>query len=259
MDVNKKIKIFNKPSVSITLKQIYIAVTVLLSVLFLILTVHVVMSFVTVGDVEIVGVYQPYDRTDIMQTTKLRSTDFWLAVDADEIEERLLKERKYLETVSVKKQFPNKIIISVESKTSRWYIDLAGTKYALDSDLRVIDETRSVDGVTKLVLPNISRVMAGDVPVFGQSETEVKETLKIIDTIRNSELKSILVEVDVSNRTDIRLKLKGDYSVRLGGGDSLEGKLAHINKMLSEESLGNGGTFYAESYASTGYVSFKPQ
>ena len=258
--MEKKVKKKRKLSVSVTPKQIFIFLTAIFGAMFLLMTLHVVMSFVTVGDVEIVGVYQPYERSDIMQTTKIRSSDFWLAVDTDEIERRLLSERKYLEKAEVRRQFPNKIIIKVESKTARWYVEIAGRKYALDSDLRVIDETQSADGATKLILPNISRVIAGEVPVFGQSEIEVKETLRIIDAVRSSSLSSDITELNVSDRTNIRLKFGGNFDASLGGAEDLSGKLDYIDKLFDEESIANsaGGTFHGETFSTTGYVSFEP-
>lgn len=259
MDINKKIRIFKKSSISITYKQIFIAVTVLMTFIMLLSVVQVIASFLFVGEIKIVGIH-PYDRVDIIQTTQIRSNDFLYAIDTDEVEQRLLAERKYLSSAKVTREFPNKIVIKLESRAARWYIDLSGRKYALDGDLRVIEEIKNTEGVTELVLPDVKKVISGDVPRFGQSDITVTECLKIIDEIRSSSLRSRLTKLDVSDRTNIRIVIDGKYEGYLGNSEALSGKIATIERLLENEEVKNAesGSFHAESYPSTEYVSFVP-
>ena len=261
MDINKKIRIFKKPSLYIKVKYIFAAVTVLFSLIAALGLFLLAMSFVKVGDIEIIGT-NPYDRLEIIQATELKSNDNWSRVDTDAIEEKLLLEKKYIKSVEVKKKFPNKIIIDIEGRYARWYIDFQGVYYALDSDMYVIEEIKNIDGVTKLVLPNIKTALSDEVPEFGQSETEVKETLKIIDTIRTSSLRTRVTEVNLEDRTNIRLVIDGKFDVYLGNSSSLEGKLVNVEKALNsdrvKENGEEGGAFYAETYTDKDYVSFVP-
>ena len=67
MDINKKIKIFKHPSVYITLKQIFIAVTVVMSLIALITLSFSVLRFLRVGEISVVGM-SPYDKVDLLET-----------------------------------------------------------------------------------------------------------------------------------------------------------------------------------------------
>ncbi|MBQ8850408.1 MAG: FtsQ-type POTRA domain-containing protein [Clostridia bacterium] len=260
MDINKKIRICKRPSIFITLKQIFIAVTVILSLIALVSLSFTVLRFMRVGEISVVGM-SPYEKVDLLETLAIKRNQFWWALDEDELEEKLISERQLLSEVEVTKKLPNKLEIKiVESRTPRWYIDISGRKYALDGDMYVIEEVKNTDGVTKLVLPNVSEVFERKVPKFGQSETEIKKTLEIIDTVRSSDVRSRLTELDVSDRTNITMVIDGKYKVHLGGSDSLDGKLIMVKNVLNTEAVKNskGGDIYAETYTEGGYASFKP-
>ncbi len=207
MDRNKKIKLFKGIAISVT--SIFIIITVILSITVLISIGLTALRFVKVGDIEVVGM-SPYDKFEINEVLKLKRTDLWWDIDEEELEEKLLEELPQIEKVKVKKKLPNNIEINViESRTPRWYIDLAGRKYSVDSDMYVIEDIKNTDGLTKLVLPNLKEALARQVPKFGQSETEVKKTLEIIDTVRHSDLRPHITELEVSYRSNILLMIDG--------------------------------------------------
>lgn len=260
MNINKKIRIFKKPALYITWKHIYIAVTVVLSVIAALLLTMTVFRFVTVGEISVVGT-NPYDRVDIIETLSVKDNSFWLSVDEKALEDRLISERQLISKVKVTKKLPNKIEVEiVESRTPRWYIDVAGRKYTLDGDLYVIEETKSIEGVTKLCIPNVSELIERKVPVFGQSETERIRTLKIIDAVRGSEIRPRITELDVENPNNITLVIDGKYIAKLGAPDGVEGDLAVIAATLETPEVKNssGGTLFAYTVTEKGYASFLP-
>ena len=80
MDINKKIPIFKKSKLYVTWKYIYIAVTVVLSLIALTVLTLAVMRFVRVGDIVIKG-DNPYDRVDIVETLAIKKSSLWWAID----------------------------------------------------------------------------------------------------------------------------------------------------------------------------------
>ena len=261
MDINKKIRIFKKPAVFIKVKYLFAAFTVLLTAMAVTVVMFVIMSFMKVGEIEIIGT-NPYDRFEIIQATELKSSDNWSRVDTKALEKKLLREKKYLKSVEVKKKFPNKIEIRIEPRFARWYMDFEGVYYALDADMYVIEEIQNVEGVTKIVLPNVRTALSEEVPDFGQSETETKKTLEIIHKISsNPRISSRLTVLDVSDRTKIRLVVDKKYDVEIGDDDNLSGKLALAIEMLEREDIKNyeyGGTVDVSTYTGSSYGSFKP-
>ena len=161
MDINKKIPIFKKSKLYVTWKYIYIAVTVVLSLIALTVLTLAVMRFVRVGDIVIKG-DNPYDRVDIVETLAIKKSSLWWAIDEKKLEDKLIAERQLIEKVEVKKQFPNRIVVNViEGRKPKWFIDISGRKYTLDENLYVIEETRDTDGVTRLDIPQVTEVLNG--------------------------------------------------------------------------------------------------
>ena len=229
---------------SIKFSHVCVVITVAFGSLLLAFSVACVLRLLPVSRVEIIDA--PYDRFDMMEIIAIREgKDRWWDVDTTAIEERLIDERQFIKEVKVTKKFPNKIEVRVEeSRNARWYVDISGIKYALDSDLYVIEEIKKTDGITKLELPELTGAYERKTPTFGQSETEVKKTLEIIDTVRSSGLRTRITELNVSDRTDIKMVIDGKYRVELGGATDLAGKLIKIEGALNQPEVKNsdGGT-----------------
>ena len=261
MNINKKIRIFKKPSVCITWKQIYIAVTVVISLIAVIAALLAVMRFVRVGDILVKG-DNPYDRVDIIETLAIRRDSFWWAIDEDELEEKLVAERQLIEKVSVEKKFPNRIVVNVvESRKPKWYIEVSDRKYTLDERLYVIEETKETEGVARLTLPNVTKLFEREVPSFGQSESEIKRTLEIIYAVNESNIRSRISALDVSDPNKILIEIDGGkYRAELGNKTDIEGKLEMVKNTLATEQVenSNGGIIYADTYSQDEYVSFRP-
>lgn len=260
MNINKKIPIFKRSKLYVTWKHIYIAVTVLFSIIAAILLTLAVMRFVRVGDIIVKG-DNPYDRIDIIETLAIRNDSLWWSIDEKELEEKLVKERQLIEKVEVKKQFPNRIIVNVvEGRKPKWFIDISGRKYTLDEDLYVIEETRDTDGITLLILPQITEIFERRVPVFGQSDSERKRTIEMIYAVNESDIRRRVTSLDVSDPTDITIVIDGIYTAKLGNKDDIEGKLLMIKDTLDTETVknSNGGTLFAYTYSKNEYASFLP-
>lgn len=240
MKKGKALKIF----AAVTLTQICAVITAVFGIALLIFMGICVLRFLPVGDVEIEGA--PYERFEMMEVIALREgKDRWWDVDTDAIEESIIEERQLISKVKVTKMIPNRIKVEVvEVRNPRWYVDIAGVKYALDSELYVIEEISKTEGITELKLPNLTEVYERKTPKFGQSTDEVRETLKIIDTVRSSNVRTRITELDVSNRTSIKMVIDGKYNVELGYATDLAGKLIKIEQTLAQDEVKNsdGGT-----------------
>ena len=151
--------------------------------------------------------------------------------------ERILFECPYLESVEVVPRFPNRLEIRVEGKVAQWYMEFAGTKYALDGNFVVMEETIKTDGMTKLLLPNVQSALVGQVPVFGQSETEIKKTAEVLSAIRQTTFKSRLTLVDLESRWDIQLEVDGAFQILMGDMTDFEAKLRAVESILAEKNL----------------------
>lgn len=178
--------------------------------------------------------FSVYDSVEIFNASGLKLGELLYEIDEDAVEARILENCPYLSAVEVKAVFPTKLHISVEGRQARWYIDVASTKYALDGDMVVIDEIGNTEGLTKLILPHVKSVMAGEVPAFSESETELKKTVEILSQIRQSSFQTRLTEVNLENRWNISMVADGSYRILMGDGSDFASKLKAIETILGE-------------------------
>ncbi len=200
-----------------------------------------ICSFLPVTRFELSGVTQ-YDRSQIIGESGIKMKDKLYDIDLDEVETRLLERCPYLEEVEVERKFPNKIIFRVVEKVPQWYIEVSGDYYSLDSNFLVMEETVSNEkfialGIPQLVLPNLKSLVFGQLPEFGEDETEIRKALELVDAVRRTNFKSRLTLVDMESRFDVNIVVDGKYNVYMGDISHIEEKLLAVEKILKSDAL----------------------
>lgn len=212
--------------------------TVIACALALILLVALVSIFFSVREFEISGETK-YDINEIIDASGIRTGDrlYWLG--EGRAEKRIAEACPYIESIEIKRVFPNKIRFEIVEKTSGWYIQVGEDFYSLDYDMIVLSETYNEEslidrGLTKLILPELQSVVCGEYPKFGEGDEHlVSETLKIIDNIRNREVKNRMTLLDISDRFHIKMIVDRTFSVDFGDMGDADTKFDMIDQVIS--------------------------
>ena len=131
----------------------------------------------------------------------------------------------------------------IVEKTSGWYLEVGGDFYALNYDLTVLEDTSNEErlkerGLTKLVLPELQRVVSGEYPTFGEGDEHlIGETLKIIDTFRTSKIKNRLNYLDLSDRFHIKMTVDDTFEVDFGDMIDSATKFDMIDEIIAVEQM----------------------
>ena len=213
-----------------------IALTVLLIVLAILSCFAVAKRFCRVGRIEIKGEMH-YTEDQLREGLALDGAARLYSLDTDALEEKMMEEYPFLYAIKIRPVFPNRLVLSVVEWDTPWYIEISGGKYALNETLLVIDDVEDTTGMTKLILPDVQRVIAGSVPGFSKDENELRKTLEIIDTVRSVSYYERMTEVDVSDRWNIRLVVDGKFNIKLGNMNQLTYKLEQVGAVLDSESM----------------------
>lgn len=212
---------------------IVLAVLAALVVFRLFLLVFPVRQFELAGDTH-------YDINEIVDASKIRSGTPLYAINKSKAEKNIIEGCPYVKSVKIKQKFPNKVRLEIEERVAGWYIQVGTDFYALDYDLKVLLETYQEDdlkvrGLTKLELPELESVIVGEYPSFGNGdELLISETLKIIDSIRNHEIKEIITYLNLQNRFQIKLTVKETFDVNFGDMNDAQTKFAMIKRIVHE-------------------------
>lgn len=225
------------------MKIISAIIILVMCALMLIGVVKLIRGFMRVSAFDVTG-DSPYESEDIVNASGIRPGDKLYSIDAEEAERRIMASCPYVTEVEIRCRFPNTVRIRVASLTASWYVAIAGDYYALDSELRVLEETSDNQkfingGIPRITLPHIKSAVVGEPLVFGDSESEIKYAHDFMDMVKQTSFKSRLTLVDIERRFDIYIQVDGSFNVYMGSATDIASKLDAIEKALSDPLLDN--------------------
>lgn len=223
------------------IKILFVLMIAVMSVLTAVTLVTYICSFLPVKKISVYGMTY-YEQSDVIGRSGIKHGDKLYSINKKEAEELILENCPYVNEVKVKRAFPNKVIIVVDERIPKWYVELSGNRYILDDTLMVIEETMAIDGfgakdVPQLVLPNVRSLMLGKQPEFGKDEQELKRSLELIYEMGNSSLKYRMTLVDIESRFDINIEIDGKYKVYMGDESNIAEKLLVVGEILNSDAL----------------------
>ncbi len=204
-----------------------------LCLLRLLLLVFPIRNFEIKGDTD-------YEVNEILDVAGIRSGKSLYGINVGKAEKRILEGCPHIKSVNIKRKFPATVIIEVEERVPGWYISVGEDFFALDYDMRIILETRDEQtlterGLTRLVLPELESAIVGEFPTFGKGdELLIRETLRIVDSLRTHRLKSRLTQVDLTNRFEIKLTVDTTFAVNFGDMVEADTKLEMIEGIVNK-------------------------
>ena len=220
------------------LSLVSVALIVLMGVFLIFGIFGFVKQYLKISKFEVSGL-TVYETAELAGAAGIRKGDRLYLINTDKAEEQILSKCTYLESVRVKRIFPNKIRFEVESREPMWYLEISGDYYILDSNFRVLEETKNAEkingsSIAKLTLPSPNNVIVGQTITFGETEAQTEKTKEIMRTLLLSRIYPRLSKIDIENRFDIYLEVDGMFSVTLGGYENLDVKLQTLYRLLEE-------------------------
>ncbi len=218
-----------------------ISVTVLMCAVFALSLFMFIRSFLPVNSFEMLGLTQ-YDSAHIVTISGIKAGDKLYSADLKKAEDALLEQCHYIEEIHIERKFPDKLVFHIFEKVPSWYIEISGSYYVLDTGLEVVEESMSVEsvkgyGVPQLVLPNLRSAVCGNLPEFGEDDTELKRALELISEINASTLKNRITLVDMESRFDVWIVVDSKYKAYLGKTDNVPEKLDAMQTLLKKGAL----------------------
>lgn len=203
--------------------------------------IRLTKSFMRVSVIEVRG-DSPYEQEDIIRASGIRMKDKLYGVDDETVERKIKAYCPYISEVDIETKFPNRIRINVESLAASFYVEIFEDFYALDADLRVLEETPDnqkfiAAGIPKLTLPNISSTVVGSTLIYGKNEQEVKYAEEFMSAVKGTTFKSRLTLVDIDEQFDIYIQVDGTINVYMGSIKDADVKLDAVERALSDPKL----------------------
>ena len=150
-----------------------------------------------------------------------------LFLNVDEIEESLSKLSGYVEVVEVKKEFPNKVTVTVKERVEAFTVFVNGKYYALDSGFTVLSEKQTnknnVSGIENVLIEfspsdiDTSLVVGKELKIYDEATaTYLKNSASALCDINDSIQKiSVSVKKDGVLYKTLTLKMKEGVTFNL--------------------------------------------
>ena len=200
----------------------YVVLLVSFSTVFFLLWFLV---FFKVKDVEITGNVR-YSVGEIRSAAGIAEGDNLYSVGEAELNRRLTEKLPYVSAVTLERELPSTLRITVSETEAVMYSELYGGKYLISQDLVVLERSDNADTA------NMVEVSAGDVRKCYSGESLTYADVRMADVVRT--LYATLAEyglisgVDsfsIKNRFDISIRYRDKLDVYFGSIDNIDIKV----------------------------------
>lgn len=212
-------------------------------VLILVIAVGTVLSLTVLFNITAVEVSGdvPYEAQMIIDCSNIRNGDNLLRTKTKKAEDKILQQLVYIDTVHIKKILPSKILIQVTRSEPFANLEYDG-KFLLISKKGKILESRREPEEGLFMIKGYEPV---SVSVGSVLTSEDKAKDKLLDTIY-TELENIKIdknmEIDITDRYNIKLLYDGRINIELGSQNDIEYKIRYaktvIDTKIPEKKIG---------------------
>lgn len=191
----------------------------------------VIMCFTVFFKVEKVNVTgsKIYSKSQIIKASKLTTKDGIFFVSEEDIEKNVRKECPYVDSVELKRDFPNAVQLIVTDAKEYAYYSADEKYYILSSNGYILKQQTDVpENVFQIITSGISGKAGQKAKYKNSTEEQLVKTL--ITQLQNNDIN--IDVIDVTSAFQIHLEVEEKYTVYLGKNEYLEDKIKHLNGML---------------------------
>ena len=215
----------------------------LMFVVVVVAAIFVMSVFFRVEDIQVVG-NTHYTQEEIIRAVDIEEGDNLFFFDRFAAVGRAFSKLPYIEAVTVERQLPNKVIITVEETTALAYLQLGEEKWTLDHNCKVLG--KAAEGEEESLLPVVGMrpgtLMIGEIMQTEDQDPEpVIYLAEILDQIEARGMTGEVTRIDFTKTSSPEFDYGGKYTVVLGRHEKVEykfGMLVTVLGMLKEGDVG---------------------
>lgn len=184
-----------------------------------------------------------YTVEEITSVCNVNSRTNLLFLNTSAIKDRILEAFPYIQNVSVQRNLPDKITVTVEEDAAAWYSKIWGDWFVLSGELKVMEKIdgpeqlgSGVSGLKWVKFPEVDYAVAGEKIVFSR-ETAFDYTVSFLNELKKMSIFGDIEYIDCSDRYHMALYMnEGRYRLVIGDSSNLESKLRLIQRIIETDS-----------------------
>ena len=227
------------------------AVCIIIAAVIIVAAVFVFIFF-RISDVSITG-SQKYSEQELYAALKLSKTSNLFLTGTGTLEARLRKAYPSLEDVQIKKQLPDKLVITVTDGVGEYYIKMGGQYYTVTSALKTIEISDEIPaGCVELLSCDVSKAVLGEIMEF-RTDTHYNYLCRLLSDIKAHGSSEHITRIDMSEKFDVELKYDDRFIIKIGTAEKTGTKLTLAENIISTLSADEKGIIDATSTEKCSY------
>ncbi len=233
-------------------------VRAVIAALTVIVLVIAAALLIRINSIEVTGDVTMFNESEVIEAAEIDIGDgiFWKS--SGRIKRNIRENMPIAQNVKVRKSIFGKVTIKIELLGVDYYTKIGDKYYALDKDLKVLDENvsgskYSAFGAVLVKLPEVREPVVGENLVFydtveetdteGETLYEIREesfyayATRFLNTLKDSGYHAEANGVILTQKFDITLIYAEKFSIRFGDGSDLDVKFRVLYEVLAEGSM----------------------
>ena len=182
------------------------------------------------------------DRETLIKASGINYGDSIFKADLSLARERLSKVA-FVDSVKVRRVFPNKIKIVVKESSEVAYISFVGNLVGIDEKGKILEIKQKDKEAQKPVIYGLS-IQNIEIGSYIEISDDEKKNLifEILFQIKENKIGDKIRSIDINDSKDIFMVLKSNTLVKLGENENIKYKIAFLKSIIEKIGNDTGGT-----------------
>lgn len=141
----------------------------------------------------------------------------------------------YVKMIKINRVLPNRVVIDIIERDIMAYIPYVGSYLNIDEEGMILEINPAIKHIDLPVVKglNFETFKVGEF-LKVENEEQFSSTTQIIKVIKDAGMLNMVSEIDISNLSDIKLKIKEGIKANLGSIDNLDYKISFAKSIIED-------------------------
>jgi cell division septal protein FtsQ len=176
-----------------------------------------------------------YSEEELLKSSGIVGGENLVRMNTEKIREKMLEALLCIDDVTIRKDFPNTVEISVIPSVPAAYVECRGGYMIVSENWRIIGQVTEQADDSLITVKGFDPVSNEEKSVMKSKDPDKDEALRIIlDEITSQKIEN-MVEIDLSDKYDIVLNYDNRIKIKIEKPVDVEYKLQYAYKIITEE------------------------
>lgn len=208
--------------------------------------VAAVTLFFKLTEIEVVDSSR-YTAEEVIAASGVIEGDNLLFINKTAVSSSIFANLVYADTVTISRQMPNKLVISVVECEQAAYIDTSAGRWIIDAKGKVLESAaRDTElDLTYIQGLDILAPSVGSKAVVSEGDSaKLNYVLALVTTLKDKQLLEYVTEMDASNVSNIKFSYRERFVVEMGVHDNIDYKLEYLGEIEASLPETERGTIF---------------